>query len=422
MLEGFSVRNYGVLKDVTIGAPWHCDASNVLRPMTAVIGQNGVGKTTLFDAFGFLVDAMATDVITACDRRGGFDRIYSQGATGPIVFNIYYRQSFPMCQVAYRLAVTQDDRGRPTVLSERLKTRQGDNTDERSRMFLLMRSGKGAAWKGEVGFLMPTAAENKPITYPEFWETLHSELDDSERIELDDARKLGVTVMGSFANYTQIAAFRRFIQDWHLSYFTTDAARHLPPAGMHKHLIKRGSNLANVVQYMMEEHPERFQHILAELAQAIPGIERIDTEQTLDGRLLLRFNDKGFQDPFYPKQVADGTLTLLTYKLLLADTSPPTLLCLEEPERGLYHRLLQPLANTFREYTTENTTQLFITTHSPHLIDGFDPREVWVLTKGDNGFATVQRATDYDGVADLACEEIPLGSLWYSNYLDKHDA
>ena len=419
MLEGFSVRNYGVLKDVTIGGSWHTNASNVLRPMTAVIGQNGVGKSMLFDAFGFLVDALATDVMTACDRRGGFDRIYAQGATGPIEFDLYYRHPFPTCQVAYHLAITKDDRGRPTVELERLKTRQVDDTTNQPRLFLLLRSGKGAAWKGQMGLPMPTPADNMPITYPEFWQTIG---DDAEEIELDDPRKLGVTVMGSFTNYTQLTAFRRFVQDWHLSYFTVDAARNLPPARIHKHINKRGSNLGNVVQYMMEEHPERFQQILTDLAQSIPGIERIDTEQTLDGRLLLRFNDKGFQDPFYPKQVADGTLTLLTYKLLLADTSPPALLCLEEPERGLYHRLLQPLANAFREYTMENETQLFITTHSPHLIDGFDPREVWVLEKGDDGFTTIKRATDYDGVVDLASEEIPLGSLWYSEYLDKRDA
>jgi predicted ATPase len=45
--------------------------------MTAVIGKNGVGKTALFDAFGFLADCLKAGVEDACDLRGrgGFDRI-----------------------------------------------------------------------------------------------------------------------------------------------------------------------------------------------------------------------------------------------------------------------------------------------------------------------------------------------------------
>ena len=47
--------------------------------MTAVIGRNGVGKSSLFDAFGFLADCLKMGVEEACDVRGGFDRIRSQG-------------------------------------------------------------------------------------------------------------------------------------------------------------------------------------------------------------------------------------------------------------------------------------------------------------------------------------------------------
>ena len=53
-LEGFRVRNYGVLKDVTLGRLWDKRKEDSLTPMTAIIGKNGVGKSALFDAFGFL--------------------------------------------------------------------------------------------------------------------------------------------------------------------------------------------------------------------------------------------------------------------------------------------------------------------------------------------------------------------------------
>ena len=70
---------------------------------------------------------------------------------------------------------------------------------------------------------------------------------------------------------------------------------------------------------MEREHPRRFQAILKEIAAKIPGIDQIDTERTSDGRLLLRFNDKGFENP---EQVSDGTLKVFAYLLLLEDPTP----------------------------------------------------------------------------------------------------
>src|SRR3546814_1993813 len=80
-IEGFRVKNFRVLKDITLGKLWNQQHIAPLTPMTAVIGKNGVGKSTLFDAFGFLSDALKTGVEEACDSRGrgGFERLRTQG-------------------------------------------------------------------------------------------------------------------------------------------------------------------------------------------------------------------------------------------------------------------------------------------------------------------------------------------------------
>jgi len=59
-IEGFRIKNYRALKDVALGKLWNLQKSEPLTPMTAVIGKNGVGKSTLFDAFGFLADCLKT--------------------------------------------------------------------------------------------------------------------------------------------------------------------------------------------------------------------------------------------------------------------------------------------------------------------------------------------------------------------------
>jgi len=243
---------------------------------------------------------------------------------------------------------------------------------------------------------------------------------ETEVIELEDKRKLGIATLGSLKQHPRVSTFRKFIEGWYLSYFTPDAARSLPLAGPQKHLNIHGDNLGNVVQFMEREHPKRFKSILNRISEKIPGIEKIDTERTNDGRLLLRFNDKGFLDPFYSQQMSDGTLKVFAYLLLLEDPNPPPFLCIEEPENGLYHKLLESLAREFRDHATgrKGGSQVFITTHQPYLVDSLEPDEVWVLEKDTDGFSVIRRASDDPIVVNMVAEGLPLGGLWYSDYLD----
>jgi len=97
LIEGFRVQNYRSLRDVTLGSLSRKPAARALTPLTAVIGKNGTGKSTLFDAFGFLADALNIGVEAACDReqRGGFERMRSRGVQEPIRFEVYYRRPRP---------------------------------------------------------------------------------------------------------------------------------------------------------------------------------------------------------------------------------------------------------------------------------------------------------------------------------------
>ncbi|WP_337261747.1 MULTISPECIES: AAA family ATPase [unclassified Serratia (in: enterobacteria)] len=425
-IEGFRIKNFRALKDITLGRLWNQQRAKPLEAMTAVIGKNGVGKSTLFDAFGFLADALKLGAEEACDARGrgGFARIRSQGQIGAVEFEIYYKEDGNARPITYEIAIDIDDSGRPFVLKERLRQRRKGQKHGWPFSFLVLDRGKGVVWKGEQ--------EGRQIDEDQgvfdligLIESIKSseteeESKETEVVELEDIRKLGIATLGSLKQHPRISAFRRFIEGWYLSYFTPDAARSLPLAGPQKHLNIHGDNLGNVVQFMEREHPKRFQTILNEIADKIPGIDRIDTERTNDGRLLLRFNDKGFQDPFYSQQMSDGTLKVFAYLLLLADPTPPPFLCIEEPENGLYHKLLESLAREFREHATgrKGGSQVFITTHQPYLVDALEPAEVWILEKGSDGYSAIRRASDDTLVMNMVAEGLPLGGLWYSDYLD----
>ena len=417
-IEGFRVRNFKSLRDVTLGQLWNEKGTGELTPMTVVIGKNGVGKSSLFDAFGFLSDCLKLGVEEACGakERGGFDRIVSLGVHEPIMFDIYYREEYNTRPITYEIAIGLDEYNRPYVKSERLRQRRKGQDRGRPFSFLILEKGKGVAWKGEsIGY-----NEKQPIT--DINELLTKiESNETETVELEDNRKLGIATLGALRQHTRISAFRQFIESWHLSYFTPGAARELPMAGPQKHLNIYGENIGNVVQYMERDNPARFKEILDDIAGKIPGVSRISSDRTLDNRVVLKFNDRGFEEPFLAQQMSDGTLKVFAYLLLLSDPNPPPFLCIEEPENGLYHKLLETLALQFRAYASKGKSQIFITTHQPYFVDALEPKEVWVLEKKKNGFSDIRRASQDQLVKELVKEGLPLGGLWYSDYLDNGD-
>lgn len=449
-IEGIRIKNFRALKDVSLGRLDNDSESEPLTPMTVVIGKNGVGKSSLFDAFGFLADALKFGVEEACDMRGrgGFEKIRSQGETGGIEFQIAYREHDSTYPIFYWLEISNDSSGRPFVEVEVLQKRSAENF--LNNIFLTLSKGIGFALKEikeinaqQYGFSSdkvikifseisntikenPTRITNNPevglnnqIAHALKLSMTEKGLEGAEVVQLSDNRKLGIATLGALKTHPRISAFREFMEGWYLSYFTPDAARTLPLSGAQYHLNSKGDNLANVVQFMEREHRASFQDILNRIAGRIPGIDKIDTEKTSDGRLLLRFNDRGFQDPFYAPQMSDGTLKVFAYLLLLEDPTPPSLICIEEPENGLYHKLLEILAAEFRAHTQrKDGAQFFITTHQPYFVDALDPEEVWILEKGEDGFATIRRASDDQLVKNLVAEGLPLGGLWYSDYLD----
>lgn len=425
-IEGLRIKNYRALKDITLGKLWNTQNRDSLTPMTAVIGKNGVGKSTLFDAFGFLSDCLKGGVEEACDARGrgGFDRLRSQGQEGSIEFQIYYKEDYNSRPITYELAIDLDTDNRPYVKKERLRQRRKGQKTGWPFSFLLLDEGKGIVWKGEEEGKQVEEGQDHFDLF-KLIEKIQREADEeskeTELVELNDKRKLGIATLGSLKQHPRISLFRRFIEGWYLSYFTPDAARSLPLAGPQKHLNIHGDNLGNVVQFMEREHSKKFQNILNSISRKIPGIEKISTEKSPDNRLLLKFNDRGFQDPFYVQQMSDGTLKVFAYLLLLEDPSPPPFICIEEPENGLYHKLLETLAQEFRKHATgqRGRSQIFITTHQPYFVDALQPEEVWILEKGDDGFSRIKRASDNPLIKNLVSEGLPLGSLWYSDYLDE---
>ena len=147
----------------------------------------------------------------------------------------------------------------------------------------------------------------------------------------------------------------------------------------------------------------------------VPGVTSVEAKPTDDGRLVLRFQDGSFKDPFIARYVSDGTIKMFAYLVLLYDPKPYSLLAIEEPENQLYPELLSELAEEFRAYS-QRGGQVFVSTHSPDFLNGAKLDEIFWLVKR-NGFSTAVRASTSENLRNLANSELP-GAMWKRNFFE----
>ena len=384
-IEALWVKNYRALRDLQL---------KPLSPLTVLLGPNGSGKSTVFDVFAFLAECFSVGLRKAWDRRGRFKELRTRGAEGSIEIELKYRERPRTPLITYHLTIAERAQG-PYVAEEWLQWRRAARG--RPFRFLDFKNGAGPVVSGE----MPDEKE--------------------QRIEekLDSPEMLAVNTLGQFARHPRVSALRRFITGWYLSYLSADHARSIPEAGPQERLSASGDNLPNVMQYLLEQHPDRLKQILTTLTRRVPRLEKVDSTIMADGRLLLQLKDAPFERPILAKFASDGTLKLLAYLTMLYDPDPPPLIGIEEPENHLHPRLLPELAEECRGAAAK--AQLMVTTHSPFFVNGVKATELCVLYRDRHGHTRVRRAADMPGIQDFMEEGALLGQLWMEGHFDVGD-
>ena len=367
-----------------------------IPPMAVFIGKNGSGKTTFFDVFGFLRDCLSGNVKSALAKRGGYQEVVSRGHEGEdICLVLKLRPSSDEPLMTYELSVGISGDSRQVVVK---------------REVLHMRRGEsGALWKildFECG--EGVAAQGELNSYEDV------RLTERQRQKLDSPDILAIKGLGQFRDFAAIASFRKLIEDWYVSDFKIDAARNRQEADYGEQLTRSGDNLAVVAKHIYENHPEIFADIIEKMKVRVPGVERVEAQETQDGYIVLRFQDGKFKNPFSAKFVSDGTIKMFTYLVLLHDPKPHALLCVEEPENQLYPELLQELAEEFQCYSVGG--QVFISSHSPEFLNAVPVEAIYCLEKKD-GYTEIHRAKDNPLVASLCkAGDLP-GALWRQGLL-----
>lgn len=385
-IEYLKVQNFRALK--------HVELKNI-TPLTVLLGPNGSGKSTLFDVFNFLSECFQGGLRQAWDRRGRARELKTRGADGPVVIEIKYREKPNAPLITYHLSIDEDGTV-PVVTEEWLEWRRGKQVGRPFR-FLKYSRGIGSVVSGE-----------QP-----------DEKDQRLDIPLRGPDLIAVNTLGQIAQHPRVAALRDFITDWYVSYLSVDKTRMETESGPKERLSKTGDNLANVIQYLKESHPDQLDKIMTVLRQRIPRLERIDSTPMPNGNLLLQVKDGPFTEPVLAKFASDGTMKMLSYLTVLYDPKPPQFIGIEEPENFLHPKLLLELGEECR--VASERTQLLVTTHSPFFLDACRAEEVRILYRDDSGYTQAKTAADIEGINEFIKAGASLGNLWMEGHFGMSD-
>jgi len=390
-LESIRLKNFKAFKDAEL---------RDIPKLCVLVGANGTGKSSLFSVFSFLKDALSGNVNTALAKLGGargFEEVRSRNSSGPIEIELKFRDAPNKPLITYFIQIGNN--GRAVVEREILKYRRGS---------------KGNPWH----FLDFTYGSGNAVTNE--IERVQDERElERETQSLKSPDILAVKGLAQFERFPAVMALGNLIESWHISNFQINRAREEQEAGYAERLSSDGRNLRLVVQWLYQNHRPTFDKILSALKRRIPGLTQVDAKTTEEGRVLLRFQDGAFADPFLSQYVSDGTIKMLAYLMLLHDPVPFPLLCVEEPENQLYPALLGELAEEFRAYANRGG-QVFVSTHSPDFLNAVRLEEVFWLEKKD-GYSQIKRARHDVQVSAYMRDGDQMGYLWKQGFFGGAD-
>ena len=185
-----------------------------------------------------------------------------------------------------------------------------------------------------------------------------------------------------------------------------------------------GSNLAAVLDALRDSHPEKFEELNQELHRWLPEFDRVLFQTPARGKKTFMVRSTLGQYAFSPSDLSQGVLFALAFLTLAYLPQPPSIVCFEEPDRGIHPRLLVDIRDAmYRLAFPENygekrqPVQVIATTHSPYLLDLYKehPEQIVIAHKDAQG-AHFERLSEKPHLNEIL-EGAPLGDIWFSGIL-----
>jgi predicted ATPase len=363
------------------------DVSLKLRPLNAMIGANGSGKTSLLDVFGLLAASASGNLKAQIKDFGGVDANLTLRGLPHVEKARFMRFELEKGIANHpplKYALSLRPGGTSYQIPDESLTQHNDPSQPQPMKHLESIHGKVRYYDTE---------ENK-LKSPTW------EFDESESA-LSQVGKM----------YLEPEKFRSTLAS-STYYHALDVSGRAPvrlPQQMREAQLpgKDGEDLVTCLYWMREADPDRFETIQDTLRLAFPRFERLNFPPVASGLLALTWKEQGVKQPFFLHQLSEGTLRFLWLITLLQSPGLTEVTLLDEPEVSLHPELLSVLADCLRD--ASRRTQLIVATHADRLIRFLVPEEVVVFDIED-GVTTASRAEDLD--LDAWLKEYTLDQVW----------
>jgi predicted ATPase len=351
-----------------------------VRPFMVLIGANGVGKSSLLDAFSLLSASATGKLNQTLSQFGGITSLLTRGRAEEL--SLLVDMDVPGYQpLEYELHLSPKSSG--YAISREILSQAREGYDQ---PFKHIDSSDGDIRYFEIGQnrLVRPDWEHNPV------ETSLSQVPKMFRQPEEMRRILGTATQ------------------YHVLDVGPRAPVKLPQAMKPASLPgPDGEDLAPYLYYLRETDSGRFEALVDSLQAAFPDFESINFPPVAAGMLSMTWKDRNFRKPLYMNELSEGTLRFLWLASLLQSPALSTITMIDEPEVSLHPELLSLLGDLMRE--AANRTRLIVATHSDRFIRFLRPEEVVVMDIDEAGGATAAWADSLDldaWLADYSLDEV----------------
>ena len=179
------------------------------------------------------------------------------------------------------------------------------------------------------------------------------------------------------------------------------------------YLRSDGGNLAAILLRLQREDVNRYELICRHIGRILPDFDRFELNDAY-GKVALRWKAKRSDKTFGAHLTSDGSLRFfaLITLLNLPTKMLPNVILLDEPELGLHPKAIDLIGGMIKSLAVEK--QIIVATQSPLLVNSFSLEELVVLDLEDG--RTQIRRLDPDEYS-LWLDDYTTGDLWRKNIL-----
>lgn len=177
-----------------------------------------------------------------------------------------------------------------------------------------------------------------------------------------------------------------------------------------------GSNLPAFLYLLQKKYPTSYSMIRRTVQRVAPFFDdfQLNPDPLNEEAIRLAWKHKNSDQYFGASSLSDGSLRFIALATLLLQPEElmPSVILVDEPELGLHPYAITMLASLVKQASVK--TQVILSMQSPILLDHFQPEDVLVTERVDEG----THFTRLDA-AQLGkwLEEYSLGQLWEKNEL-----